>query len=109
MLMPLAVLRSTGHSRRELSSNESFYDALMSRADTVKYDRSIFIKLMIPLKATVARKSLEKEWNMNPLNKKTLLDASFGHPETASCCSRGTELLFTWTKRGVLEIRIDNK
>ena len=41
------------------------------------------------------------------LNKKILLDGSFKHAQ--SCCSRGTELLFTWTREGTLEVRLDNQ
>lgn len=90
---------------QELARNQSFYAAMMNMDD--KYDRSIYIKLLIPLKASTVKASLEAEWNMNPLNKKILLDNSFRHAR--SCCSRGTELLFTWHKSGVLDVRLNNR
>jgi len=50
---------------------------------------------------------MQAEWNMDPVNKKILLDGSFKH--AGSCCSRGTELMFTWTKEGTLEVRLENE
>lgn len=98
-----------GQSRQQLAANESFYWAMMDPKDPVHYDRSVYVKLLIPLQASAIKKSLEADWNMDPLRKKTLLDRSFAHAEASRCCGRGTELMFTWTRQGVLEVRLNNR
>lgn len=98
-----------GRERKELIGNDAFYAAMMDKDDPIKYDRSVYVKLLIPLQANTVKKSLEAEWNMEPVNKKRLLDASFRHAEAAHCCGRGTELIFTWTKNDALEVRLNGR
>lgn len=93
-----------GKSIHELQQDENFYGDMMAKEDA--YDRSLYLKLQLPLKASMVKASLEAEWNMDPENKRELLDDTFRH--LGDCCSRGSELLFTWLKNGNLEVRLDN-
>ena len=62
-----------GMSAESLRKDQSFYEAMVSKDDL--YDRSIWIKLLIPIKASLVKKNLEvsphpsihDDWHCRPL------------------------------------------
>jgi len=46
---------------------------------------------------------------MEPQAKALFLEASFKHALATRCCSKGTELLFTWSAEDVLEVRLNGR
>ena len=46
---------------------------------------------------------------MEPQAKALFLEASFKHALASRCCSKGTELLFTWSAEDVLEVRLNGR
>eukprot|EP00624_Nannochloropsis_granulata_P001472 evm.model.NODE_17322_length_11106_cov_35.773457.3 len=46
---------------------------------------------------------------MEPEAKALFLEASFKHALATRCCSKGTELLFTWSAEDVLEVRLNGR
>lgn len=106
-------LQSFHHkSANDLVSSADFYKAISSSAD---YDKSILVKLAMPLKTETLVQGLVKEMLLKP--EHSALFAQISKKYKKEECERGLELLFTYRapthKSGpngsIFEIRIDGQ
>lgn len=88
-----------------LADDPSLFMALGTPAG---YDRTLLVKMAMSLSAETMQGGMLSTWHLSSGHKKAILSAAQRHRD--DCCTRGTELAFTWKGRtGEVEIRFNGK